>query len=159
MEGAFRKLQPFEIARVKIRDGFWASRLDTNSRATIPRAYDMCRKTGRIDAFKLDWKPGQDNPPHIFWDSDIAKWIEAASYSLVTHPDAELGVALEEVVRLVTSAQQQDGYLNVHFTVVEPEKRWTNLRDWHELYCTGHLMEAAVAHHQATGKRPAAPLF
>jgi DUF1680 family protein len=91
--------------------------------------------------------------PHIFWDSDIAKWLEAASYSLATHPDPALEVQVDEVIGLIVSAQQPDGYLNSYFTVVEPEKRWTNLRDWHELYCAGHLIEAAVAHFQATGKR------
>ena len=153
MPAPLRMLRPLDMGQVSIQKGLWADRLRTNARATIPHVYDMCKKTGRIDAFKLGWKPGHDNPPHIFWDSDVAKWIEAASYSLVTHPDAELERALEEVVGLVASAQQQDGYLNVHFMVVEPEKRWTNLRDWHELYCAGHLMEAAVAHHLATGKR------
>jgi DUF1680 family protein len=91
--------------------------------------------------------------PHIFWDSDVAKWIEAASYSLGTHPNAELEAKVDEVISLLVAAQQSDGYLNTYFTVVEPEKRWTNLRDWHELYCAGHLIEAAVAHFQATGKR------
>jgi DUF1680 family protein len=91
--------------------------------------------------------------PHIFWDSDVAKWLEAASYSLATHPDQALEAQVDEVIRLIVAAQQPDGYLNTYFTVVEPEKRWTNLRDWHELYCAGHLIEAAVAHFQATGKR------
>jgi uncharacterized protein len=91
--------------------------------------------------------------PHIFWDSDIAKWLEAASYSLATHHDPALEAQVDEVIRLIVAAQQPDGYLNTYFTVVEPEKRWTNLRDWHELYCAGHLIEAAVAHFQATGKR------
>jgi DUF1680 family protein len=83
----------------------------------------------------------------------VAKWIEAAAYSLATHPDPALEALLDEVIALIASSQQPDGYINVHFTVVEPEKRWTNLRDWHELYCAGHLIEAAVAHYQATGKR------
>ncbi len=91
--------------------------------------------------------------PHIFWDSDVAKWLEAASYSLATHPDPVLETQVDEVINLIAGAQQPDGYLNTYFTVVEPEKRWTNLRDWHELYCAGHLIEAAVAHFEATGKR------
>jgi len=153
MAGSLRKLEPFQMAQVKIRNGFWASRLETNSRATIPHAYDRCKESGRTDAFKMDWKPGRGSQPHIFWDSDVAKWIEAASYSLMTHPTPELERTLDGVVNLVAGAQQPDGYLNVHFTVVEPEKRWTNLRDWHELYCAGHLMEAAVAHWRATGSR------
>ena len=120
---------------------------------TIPIEYQQCQDTGRIAAFKLDWKPGRLPAPHIFWDSDVAKWIEAASYSLAGHPDARLEARLDEVTARVAASQQPDGYLNSHFSAVEPEKRWTNLRDWHELYCAGHLAEAGVAHFQATGKR------
>lgn len=147
------KEQPIPFTRVTIDDSFWSSRLKTNRERTIPFEYAQCKRTGRIDAFRLDWTPEQTTPPHIFWDSDVAKWIEAASYSLATSSDPDLDALLDEVVALIASAQQPDGYLNVHFTVVEPEKRWTNLRDAHELYCAGHLIEAAVAHYQATGKR------
>jgi len=131
------KLEPFELSSVKIESGFWGPR----------------QETGRLDALRLQWKPGQGNPPHIFWDSDIAKWAEAASYALATHPEPQLAEMLDEVVGLLAAAQQPDGYLNSHYTVVEQDKRWTNLRDRHELYCAGHLMEAAVAHYQATGSR------
>ena len=113
----------------------------------------QCKETGRIDAFDLTWKPGDEPVPHYFWDSDVAKWIEAASYSLAAHPDPDLDQLLDEVIEKIAGAQQPDGYLNVYFTVVEPEKRWKNLGMWHELYCAGHLMEAAVAHYEATGKR------
>jgi len=138
---------------VTIDDLFWATRLRANREHTLPHLYRFCQETGRLDAFRLDWKPGREPVPHIFWDSDVAKWLEAACYSLATHPDAWLSQRVDEVVALILAAQQPDGYLNTHFTAVEPEKRWTNLRDRHELYCAGHLMEAAVAHFQATGKR------
>ncbi|TMF48377.1 MAG: glycoside hydrolase family 127 protein, partial [Chloroflexi bacterium] len=138
---------------VTIDDLFWAARLRANREHTLPHLYRFCQETGRLDAFRLDWKPGREPVPHIFWDSDVAKWLEAACYSLATHPDAWLSQRVDEVVALILAAQQPDGYLNTHFTAVEPEKRWTNLRDRHELYCAGHLMEAAVAHFQATGKR------
>jgi len=150
---ARRTYIPVSFTAVSIEDEFWAPRIRVNRERTIPAEYRQCEETGRINALKLDWKPGQQPVPHIFWDSDIAKWIEAASYSLATHPDPALDAQLDEVIALLASAQQPDGYLNTHFTVVEPEKRWTNLRDWHELYCAGHLIEAAVAHFQATGKR------
>jgi len=144
---------PIPFPSVTINDEFWSPRQRTNRERTLPIEYQQCKDTGRIDAFRLNWKPGQPNPPHIFWDSDVAKWIEAVAYSLATHPDPALDALLDEVIALITAAQQPDGYLNVHFTVVEPEKRWSNLRDWHELYCAGHLIEAAVAHYKATGKR------
>jgi DUF1680 family protein len=147
------KYTPLPFTVVSIEDEFWAPRLRINREHTIPIEYQQCRDTGRIDAFRLNWKPGMEPVPHIFWDSDVAKWIEAASYSLATHPDPELEASLDKVIALISSAQGPDGYLNTHFTVVEPGKRWTNLRDRHELYCAGHLIEAAVAYFQATGKR------
>ncbi len=88
----------------------------------------------------------------VFQDSDVAKWLEAAAYSLVNHPDAELERRVDEMIALVGSAQYEDGYLNTYFTVKEPDKKWTNLQEAHELYCAGHMMEAAVAYYEATGK-------
>jgi DUF1680 family protein len=147
---AFR---PVPFNQVVVVGEFWGPRLETNQAITLPIEYDQCRVTGRLDAFKLNWQPGQKPIPHIFWDSDVAKWIEAASYSQSTHPNPALASQLDEVVKGVIGAQQPDGYLNTHFTAVEPHKRWTNLRDEHELYCAGHLIEAAVAHYQGTGQR------
>jgi len=89
----------------------------------------------------------------VFQDSDVAKWLEAVGYSLMTHPDPELERRADEVIDLVAQAQQPDGYLNTYFTIKEPGERWTNLLDCHELYCAGHMIEAAVAYYQATGKR------
>ena len=146
-----RRLTPVPLADVTIADAFWAPRVETNRRVTVPHEYEQCLETGRIDAFRLQWKPGDPDPPHIFWDSDLAKWIEAASYCLATRRSRKVQRLLDETIDLVVAAQQPDGYLNVHYTVVEPDKRWSNLRDCHELYCAGHLIEAAVAHHEATG--------
>ncbi len=138
---------------VNLEDTFWMPRMETNRLRTIPIEYSQCKDTGRLDAFKLKWKPGMPNEPHIFWDSDVAKWIEAAAYTLATTPDQELEKLLDDVIEDIASAQQEDGYLNTHFIPVEPDKRWSNLRDQHELYCAGHMMEAATAYYQATGKR------
>jgi len=145
--------RPVPFTQVHIAGEFWAPRLKVNRERTIAAQYRQNAETGRIDAFRLAWQPGQKPVPHIFWDSDVAKWIEAASYTLSTHPAPEIDAMVDEVVRLVVSAQQPDGYLNTYFSSVQPGKRWTNLRDCHELYCAGHMMEAAVAHYQATGKR------
>jgi DUF1680 family protein len=144
---------PVSWKAVRIDDPFWMPHLSVNRAKTLFHIYQFCEKTGRIDALRLQWKPGMEPVPHIFWDSDVAKWLEAASYSLATHPDPVLEAQVDEVISLIVAAQQPDGYLNTYFSVVEPEKRWTNLRDRHELYCAGHLIEAAVAHFQATGKR------
>jgi DUF1680 family protein len=89
----------------------------------------------------------------LFWqDSDLAKWIEAVGFRLASYPDATLEATVDEVVRLLSLAQAPDGYLDTYFQLVEPQKRFTNLRDCHELYCAGHLLEAAVAHFEATAK-------
>ena len=144
--------QPVPFSQVTINDLFWAPRLRINHEKTIPHIYAMCKETGRIDAYRLQWKPGMEKTPHQFWDSDVAKWIEAASYSLAVFPDPALEALLDTVTALIASVQQQDGYLNPHYTLVEPDKRWTNLRHGHELYCAGHMIEAGVAHFQVTGK-------
>jgi len=144
---------PVSWKAVTIDDPFWTPHLEVNREQTLPLIYQISQETGRIDNFRLNWKPGMEPVPHIFWDSDVAKWLEAASYSLGTHHNPELEAKVDEVISLLVAAQQPDGYLNTYFTAVEPKKRWTNLRDWHELYCAGHLIEAAVAHFQATGKR------
>jgi DUF1680 family protein len=89
----------------------------------------------------------------VFQDSDVGKWIEAASYSLAVRYDKELDEKLDELIQCIGRAQQPDGYLNTYFTVKEPRKRWTDLVSAHELYCAGHLIEAAVAHFKATGKK------
>ena len=88
----------------------------------------------------------------VFQDSDVAKWLEAAAYSLGQRPNPALEREVDSVVELLAQVQQEDGYLNSYFTVKEPERKWTNLQEAHELYCAGHLMEAACAYYEATGK-------
>jgi uncharacterized protein len=146
--------KPVLFEKVEIEDAFWAPRMRANRERGLEAVYQQLVKTGRLAAYDLDWEPGSDQPqPHVFWDSDVAKWVEGVCYSLINHPDENLREKMERVVDKILSAQGEDGYLNPHFTVVEPEKRWSNLRDKHELYCAGHLIEAAIAHHHATGDR------
>ncbi|MBC7254887.1 MAG: glycoside hydrolase family 127 protein [Chloroflexi bacterium] len=138
---------------VRLQGGFWGRWQEVLRTATLSAEYRQLQETGRLGSLRLTWKPGDPSEPHIFWDSDIAKWAEAASYALALWPDAVLEAQVEEIVDLYAAAQWPDGYVNTHFTLVEPEKRWTNLRDMHELYCAGHLFEFAVAHYRATGRR------
>ncbi len=145
-------LQAVPVKNVTIEQGFWAERQETNRARTIPAITHQMEITGRLDAWKLNWQPGQPKP-HIFWDSDAGKWLEAIGYSLMTHPNPQFEQKADEVIEMIEKAQQPDGYLNIYYTAVEPENRWTNLRDRHELYDAGHLIEAAVAYYQATGKR------
>ncbi len=148
-----KKFRSATLHEVKLNDPVFAPRMAAGRRRTIPASLEQCEKTGRLDAFLLNWKPGMPNQPHIFWDSDVAKVLEGIAYLLCQQPDAELERRYDELVDRIAAAQQPDGYLNTYFTVVEPDKRWTNLYDWHELYCAGHLMEAAVAGYEALGKR------
>jgi len=148
-----RQLTPVPLADVSIDDAFWSPRIETNRRVSIPHSYRMLEKAGHIAALEQAWRPGDEPVPHIFWDSDVAKWLEAACHSLATRRDRKIEKWVEGVAGLLAAAQQRDGYLNTHYTPVEPQNRWSNLRDCHELYCAGHLMEAAVAHFNATGRR------
>jgi DUF1680 family protein len=138
---------------VSLADSVLAPRVEANRAATIPACLKHFEKEHCIDALKLKWKKGDKWYPHIFWDSDVAKVVEGMARELARRPDPKLAKELDRVARLIVSAQRPDGYLNTHFMLVEPEKRWTNLHDWHELYCAGHLMEAAAAHFAATGQR------
>ncbi len=89
----------------------------------------------------------------VFQDSDLAKWLEAAAYQLHIAPDPSLEEKAEEAISLIEKAQLPDGYLNTYYQLTGIGKRWTNLRDCHELYCAGHMLEAAVAYYEATGRR------
>lgn len=141
---------------VELKAGFWAERHITNRQKTIPAIYHQLKLTGRIDAWDLNIKrerPKRFAIIHMFFDSDSGKWLEAIGHSLLTHPDPELEALADDLIDRIEQAQQPDGYLNSYFTGVEPENRWRNLRDWHEMYNAGHLVEGAVAYYQATGKR------
>ena len=142
------------VGQVAVQDSYFAPRIEANHAATIPASLKFSRETGRIDAFKLNWKPGMPKQPHFFWDSDVAKVVEGMAYDLVLHPgDKALAKEFDKIVALIVSAQQPDGYLNTHFTTADQDQRFKHLHWAHELYCCGHLIEAAVAHFQATGKR------
>jgi uncharacterized protein len=147
------RLTPVAWKRVVLDGGFWKTRQEISRQVTLPAVYKEFKTTGRIDSLKLQWKPGEPQKPHHYWDSDVAKWIEAAAYSLANSPDPALEALVDETVELIAAAQQSDGYLNTYFSSVEPGRRWTNVYVMHELYCAGHLLEAAVAYFDAVGKR------
>lgn len=137
--------------RVKFTGGFWRHFEEVNRTSTIPQNYQQFSETGRVDSLKLEWRKGQAKQPHKFWDSDVAKWMEAAAFSLMKTPDKELEATLDEIIGYITRGQMFDGYFNSFFQQCHPEERWNCLRLDHELYCAGHLIEAAVACHEATG--------
>lgn len=152
-EPALARLRPVPFTEVRIEDSFWAPRRETNRLASIPFSLRELEEAGNLENLRLAAR-GTTNrfQGPVFMDSDVYKALEAAAYSIATHPDAALESQLDDIIRVLAAAQQPDGYLDSYFIVKEPGKRWTNLRDWHELYCAGHMFEAAVAHYQATGK-------
>ena len=155
-------ITPAPFTAVCFTDRFWLPRLETNRQVTIPYDFEKCEETGRIDNFAK--AAGLMEGPHegiFFNDSDVFKVVEGAAYSLSLHPDPELEGYLDDLIKKVAGAQENDGYLYTARTI-DPEavdseqeglERWSNLRVSHELYNVGHLYEAAVAYHQATGKR------
>lgn len=150
---------------VTLEDDWWQPRQKAVRETTIPYLYQQCEKAGMIAALDvrapadalpiafevtpLGTKPAT---PVMYWDSDLGKWIEAAAYTLATKRDAALEAQIDDVVARIAAAQEPDGYFNSYFQRRAPEQRFRNLRDWHELYCAGHLIEGAVAYAAATGK-------
>lgn len=130
-----------DYRNVTIKGGYLKEKEELNRRVTEGAVYDRFSESGRIDAFRCDWKPGMEKRPHFFWDSDVAKWMEGAAYILSRESDPALEAKVESLIDCIEKNQGEDGYFNIYFTVVEPEKRFSN-RDWHELYCAGHLIEA-----------------
>jgi DUF1680 family protein len=148
------RLNAVPFTMVRINDAFWGPRIETNRKQTIGYDFRKCEVTGRISNFAkaAGRMPGKFEGIY-FNDSDVYKVIEGAAYSLQVHPDPALDKYLDELIDTIAAAQQKDGYLNTYYTLAEPGKRWTNLPVMHELYCAGHLIEAAVAHFEATKKR------
>ncbi|MCA9236091.1 MAG: glycoside hydrolase family 127 protein [Planctomycetales bacterium] len=159
---------PVPATTVKFRDAFWAPRIETNRTATIPTSFAKCEETHRRENFRIAARLSDKQwlGDYGFNDSDIYKVIEGAAYSLMTRPDKKLDAYLDEVIADIAAAQESDGYLYTLWTapadqkppqyermvVRVKERKWDNLQHDHELYNLGHLYEAAVAHHQATGK-------
>jgi DUF1680 family protein len=147
-------LRPVYFTDVRITDSFFAPRIEINRTVSIPHNLDWCEKTGRINNFAKAGKLMEGPFQGIYYDdSDLYKVLEGASYSLAQKPDPDLERRLDDIIIKIAAAQHPDGYINTYYTLKEPGKRWTNLKDMHELYCGGHLIEAGVAHHRATGKR------
>lgn len=149
------------LGQVRFTGGYLAERTRLVRDVVIPYQWDAlndrvpgAEPSGCVHNFQVaaGEKPGKFYG--LFWqDSDLAKWLEAASYRLATHPDPKLEAEIDRLIATLAKAQGNDGYLNTYFQLVEPQNRWANLRDCHELYVAGHMIEAGVAHFRATGKR------
>ncbi|MBI1879878.1 MAG: glycoside hydrolase family 127 protein [Chloroflexi bacterium] len=136
---------------VSLTGGFWSQWQDTNRRITLRHGYQMLEQAGNFDNLRVaaGLSEGQYRG-RLFNDSDVYKWLEAVAYELHRDPEAELQKLADEAIDLVGAAQQSDGYLNSYYQLTKPEGRWTDLDFGHELYCAGHLFQAAVAYYRAT---------
>lgn len=150
---AMRRMNPVDFSNVRIDDAFWSPRLDSHMENTVPVCIDQIEnKTGRMQNFV---NAARHRGPHsgiYFDDSDVYKAIEGFAYTLQNHRDARLEAKADEWIDKICAAQQPDGYLYTFYTINGLDKRWTD-NNMHEMYCAGHLIEAAVAYKRATGKR------
>ncbi|MDK1492574.1 glycoside hydrolase family 127 protein [Sinorhizobium sp. 7-81] len=155
-----RQFRPLPVPSVEVH-GLFGDRQDAICESTAEVLLGRCVDAGMLRAIDVDQpSPGIVIPlqawsgsTQMFWDSDLGKSIETIAYSLYRKPNPRLEARVDAIVDVYEKLQDKDGYLNAWFQRVQPGRRWTNLRDHHELYCAGHLIEGAVAYYQATGKR------
>ncbi len=155
-----KQFRPPCVPEVKV-GGFWKPIIEVVREKSVGVLYDRCQAAGTFEQIDVDKPVPELKIPlsaggvtmQMFWDSDIGKITEAYSYLLADKRDAEVEKKIDALVELYKKLQQDDGYMNSWFQRMQPGKRWTNLRDTHEMYNIGHLLEGAVAYFQATGKR------
>lgn len=150
----FQKNEPVNFSQVKITDGFWLPRIKTHAAVTLPACiYQSETATNRIANFAIaaGMQEGEFKG-FVYDDSDVYKMLEGASYSLMNNPDPVLDAKLDEIIAKIAGAQMDDGYLMTYYILGNINDRWTDM-DKHEMYCCGHLIEAGIAHYNATGKR------
>lgn len=155
------RLHSLDLKDISIQDPFWSKHVDLVRNAIIPYQWEAmndripdAESSHCLENFKIAaGRVKGEFYGAVFQDTDVAKWLEAVGFSLACHPDEALEKTADEVIDLIADAQCEDGYINTYFTIKEPQKRWTDLCEGHELYTAGHLMEAAVAYYEGTGKR------
>lgn len=166
-------MKEFDLHAVTLKDTFWQNYQKLIREETIPYQYQVLNDALEVDVQAERADPSlpagkshalenfriaanQKEGTHFGWffqDSDVYKWIESAAYSLINKKDADLIAIVDEVVELLAAAQEEDGYLNTFFQLTRPELKYRQLYFSHELYCAGHLVEAAIAYDLATGKK------
>ncbi len=156
-----KKIHPISLKQTKCQDKFWSPYQKLVVETVIPYQEKIlndeipgAEKSHALANFRI--AAGLEEGAFygmVFQDSDVAKWLEAVAYSLWVSPDPALEKRADEVISIIAKAQQEDGYLDTYFTIKEPEHRWQDLLEGHELYCMGHMMEAACGYYEVTGKR------
>lgn len=157
----YKKLMEIPLREIEITDGFWKKYIKLVGEVIIPYQWNIlndlvpgAEPSHCIHNFLVAAgdRPGEFEGA-VFQDTDVAKWLEAVSYYLEHGPDPELEALADETIELIGRVQREDGYLNTYFIIKEPGQRFLNLQEGHELYTAGHMIEAAVAYHKATGKK------
>ncbi|RKY16268.1 MAG: glycoside hydrolase family 127 protein, partial [Planctomycetota bacterium] len=149
-------VKPVPFSKVSVSDDFWTPRLETSRKTTIPYCFKKCEETNRISNFEKAAGLKQGKHEGIYFnDSDVYKVMEGAAYSLQIEPEPKMRQYLDNLIKVMAAAQWDDGYLYTFYSVPnkQPEKRWTNIASKHELYCAGHMYEAAAAHYEVTGSK------
>lgn len=151
--------QDINLKNIKVDDGFWNKRIRNAVENVVPYQWRVLNDqepgaapSHAVMNFKIaaGMEEGEFSG-YQFQDSDLAKWMEAASFSLIYHDSAKVRAALEEAIDIIEKAQQSDGYLDTHYILAKPDKKWREIAHGHELYCSGHMLEAAVAYYTVTG--------
>ena len=157
---AFEKAYQMKVRDIKIKDDFWSKIQNLIIEEAIPYQEKVLNdeipgieKSHAIANYRIaaGFEEGEFYGM-VFQDSDVAKWLEGVAYSLSVTENKELERRADEVIDIIAQAQEEDGYLDTYFLLKEPDHKWQNLQECHELYCAGHLMEAAVAYYNETGK-------
>jgi uncharacterized protein len=158
--GAGGGSRPLSATDVRFTGGFWADRTRINREATIPAGFEQLQAAGTLQNFRLAAQSARDgyralgimfDKPFPFLDSDVYKWLEGAGWELGRGDDAGIRAMADEAIGLVEAAQRPDGYLNTFVQVLTPGNEYRDLHWGHELYCIGHLVQAAIAWHRALG--------
>lgn len=148
------KLRPVPIRAVRMKDGFWLPRMEANRLKGIPRLLELLEHHGVVDNYRrISGRKTCDRRGPFFTDSDLYKWMEASAFVLESVEDASIRQKLNAIIDEVVAIQGKDGYLNTYFVDERAGRRFSNLAWEHELYCAGHMFQAAVAHYRATGER------
>lgn len=138
-------LAPISMKDLRLTDKFWSKWQETVRERTLHAIYDQMSKTGRLENFRRAAAGSGEHEGYYFNDSDVYKWLEACAYALAKAPDQPLRAKVAETIHLISSAQEPTGYLNTYFQLKHPNLKWRNVVAMHEMYCIGHLIEAAVA--------------
>ena len=155
------RLNTVQLSKINITDAFWKRYTDLVEEVIIPYQWDIMNdnipgveSSHCLENFKIaaGLKKGQFYGA-VFQDTDVAKWLEAVGYSLAEKKNEKLEKLADDAIDVIVQAQQKDGYLDTYFIIKEPEQRWRNLCEGHELYSAGHMIEAAIAYYEGTGKR------